>query len=208
MIIDEYKINNIFFGIWRIDETIDQLYAILNKKRHTRDIYLQNIKNGEKLREKLAVRALLKSMLRTDISISYTETGKPILINNDLHISISHTNGYVAVALSTDTTFGIDIEYISDRVTKIKDKFINKEEYIDFEQYETHLLIHWSAKESLYKAINKKGIDFKNSLTIEKFIPQLEGFISAYFISASKKEYTINYSVKPEYVITVAFAKN
>lgn len=209
MIVNSCKLNGIFWGIWKIDESIDQLYTILNSDKYKNDIYLQKIKHTEKLKEKLAVRALLQEMTQKDTTITYTQTGKPILTDTDLNISISHTHQYAAVALSTKQSFGIDIEHICDKVVKIKNKFINQHEYIDPQQNKIHLLLHWSAKEAMYKAINQKGIDFKNDLQIQKFNPEEEKPITAHYIQNQHKHtYQIHFETQSEYVLTLAYAKN
>ena len=64
-----------------------------------------------------------------------------------------------------------------------------------------HLLLHWSAKESLYKILDDEGIEFKKQLFIDHFEPKLNGW-SKFSGKAKEKTYTIHYFVNEEYVIT------
>ena len=209
MLIRKTKTEYILWGIWKIEESIDELYSILNKSVYESDTYLQNIKNKEKLREKLAVRVLLKHLLNSDLKIKYTETGKPILDSSNLQISISHTKSYAAVVISREETIGIDIEKVSDKVEIVKNKFINIHEHICEENKITHLLLHWSAKESIYKALNIKGIDFRNDITLQRFNPLADGSILGWTSNLkTNRDFSVEYIVEDEYVITIAYLKN
>ena len=74
---------------------------------------------------------------------------------------------------------GIDLEYMSHRISRIADRFINKNEKITSspELLRYHLYIHWCAKEALYKICDKKNINFIKNLSIEPFTPDNEGII-------------------------------
>lgn len=209
MLTSKTEENNILCGIWKIEESIQELYSILNNSMYETDTHLQNISNKEILREKLAVRALLKHLLNSDINIEYSETGKPCLKNSNLQISISHTRGYAAVAISVKNNIGIDIEKISDKVEKVRSKFINSNEYISEKNELTHLLLHWSAKESIYKALNQEGVELKEDVSIDHFTPQNSGLMTASTQNlANNMFFEIKYIVCKEYVLTLAYIKN
>jgi 4'-phosphopantetheinyl transferase EntD len=109
--------------------------------------------------EYICERALLKDMMNGRIvNIFHNEDGKPML-NNGLNISISHTRGYIAIILSETKNVGIDIEYVSDRVEKISSRFMREDESADDI---ISLLVHWCAKETLYKLFSSEHLDFMN----------------------------------------------
>lgn len=81
------------------------------------------------------------------------------MLNNGLNISISHTRGYIAIILSETKNVGIDIEYVSDRVEKISSRFMREDESADDI---ISLLVHWCAKETLYKLFSSEHLDFMN----------------------------------------------
>ncbi|MCR5454837.1 MAG: siderophore biosynthesis protein, partial [Bacteroidales bacterium] len=90
----------------------------------------QSFKNDRRRREWLATRLLIKEMLGRYPGISYDGLGAPILSGcSDINISVSHTDVLVAVSLSDKCSVGIDIERITNRVLRIKHKFLNRDEY-------------------------------------------------------------------------------
>ena len=116
-------------------------------------------KSNARRMEYICERALLKDMMNGRIlNIFHNEDGKPIL-NNGLNISISHTRGYIAIILSETKNVGIDIEYVSDRVEKISSRFMREDESADDI---ISLLVHWCAKETLYKLFSSEHLDFMN----------------------------------------------
>ena len=116
-------------------------------------------KSNARRMEYICERALLKDMMNGRIeNIFHNEDGKPML-NNGLNISISHTRGYIAIILSETKNVGIDIEYVSDRVEKIASRFMREDESADDI---ISLLVHWCAKETLYKLFSSEHLDFMN----------------------------------------------
>ena len=117
-------------------------------------------KSKARCMEYVCERALLKEMMNgDDVEIFHNEDGKPLL-NNGFNISISHTRGLVAIILSEKyKNVGIDIEYVSSRVEKIASRFMREDERADDIN---SLLIHWCAKETVYKLFSSEHLDFKN----------------------------------------------
>tara|TARA_X000000950_G_scaffold30947_1_gene33488 strand:- start:171 stop:788 length:618 start_codon:yes stop_codon:yes gene_type:complete len=115
----------------------------------------------------LAARKLLKNE-DSELNIEYDSKGKPFL-NKQKGISISHSNEIVAIGISNEIDFGIDIQYKTDKVFKIQNKFLSGMESkllgkkIDIES----LIKVWSAKESIYKALGKQGVSFLDDLEID-----------------------------------------
>lgn len=89
--------------------------------------------------------------------IGKKDTGQPYLVNHPLlHISISHRNEYVAVALS-EQEVGIDVESFNSNLERAKEYYLNRQERalnLDKED----LLLIWCAKEALYKQLGGVGI--------------------------------------------------
>ena len=78
--------------------------------------------------------------------IEYKPTGKPILSKG--FISISHSHSYIIVAFSKTEPIGIDIELISEKINKVKSKFLHpKDRYVNLKEL-TQL---WTIKEAFYK---------------------------------------------------------
>jgi len=132
------------------------------------EIGLLKIRKEKKSREYfLAVRKLLKNE-DSELTIEYDLKGKPFL-NNQKGISISHSNEMVAIGISNETHFGIDIQYKTDKIFKIKSKFLSKKEskFLGKTDNMEFLIKIWSAKESIFKALGKEGVSFSNDLEID-----------------------------------------
>jgi phosphopantetheinyl transferase len=188
-----------------ISETPDELLAQLEHK----DRYLPALKkmSEHRQREWLSVRVLLKKTVGEEKQILYTETGKPYLADQSYHISISHTKGYVAIALDKEQPVAIDIEHVSPRVEKIRTRFMNEteEKHLSKNHPLIHLLLHWSAKETLFKFLDENDIEFKSQLHIRPFEPVIGAWaaFSAYETrTEEKRSFRIHYLVTEEYVVT------
>ncbi len=104
--------------------------------------------------------------------------GSPYLDDGKNNISISHTKNYAAILLHESAAVGVDIETRSERVIKMPvNSFLIRNILIRTKNCTQ--LLHWSAKESLFKLMNEQGIDFKQHLHIHPFIPGNKGMIAA-----------------------------
>ena len=128
----------------------------------------------------------------------------PYLADHSQQISITHTGEYAAVILHPCHPVGIDIERVSDKVARVKHKFLNKSElaFVDSRSEKTHLALMWSAKEALYKVMGQESVDFINDIIINPFQPYLEGTMTAQeSCTAAHARYTVEYRVYPEFVM-------
>ena len=152
-------------------------------------------KSNARRMEYICERALLKDMMNGKIvKIFHNEDGKPML-NNGLNISISHTRGYIAIILSETKNVGIDIEYVSDRVEKISSRFMREDESADDIM---SLLIHWCAKETLYKLFSSEHLDFMNiKVNIDETVSatNLLNNITVPLFVESTSNYVLTYSM-------------
>ena len=193
-------------GIWKMEETSEEMFSMIdNKELYTTD--LSQLKAEQRKKEWLGTRLLLKDMLGFETTIFHQSSGAPYLSSAlKKNISISHTKGYVAIMLSEGNHLsGIDIEYRSDRVLKVRKRFMNpeEEEFIN-SLYETeHLLICWCAKETLYKIINRQEVDFCRHLHIQPFSYSKNGVFTVYETHSSQRlSFELMFQVKEDYVIT------
>jgi len=129
-------------------------------------------------------------MLGKDTRILYNAENKPFVRGNTHNISISHSNNLTAVLISKDKRVGIDLEFMSGKISKVADKFINEKESItsDPEMNKYHLYLHWCAKEAMYKILDKQDINFRDGLTIAPFIPDEHGFMNGQVLNGSGEE--------------------
>ena len=147
--------------IWEINESLQDLKSkvILSED----SLKLLNQKNSEiQKKQFLAIRNIFKLLSIEDNEVKYDKAGKPVFSQNKT-LSISHSGNYAAVIIS-DHTVGIDIEKISDKAKKIKDKFLQIELNYPQELNNQISLVYWNIKESIYKAVGITGIDFKKNI--------------------------------------------
>ena len=229
-ILRKWEYNGAVCGIWKVTETIDELRSLLTEKSFTPEFF--NYKSPSRQLEFLAVRVLIKELTGLENRILHFESGKPYIEGCKSRISISHTKGYVTVALHPDQEIGIDIEYRSDRVKKVVTRFIgdremslidNKLSLIADEYEKEHAkvniyLLFWSAKETMFKMLDSDGVDFIEHLHINSvLIPGLhsknnvfseldasEGEVEALALknSGNDKNMLIKFYVSQDFVCT------
>ena len=185
--------DSLIWAVWKIDESIDELEEMLG--------YRLADPNPKRKKERSAVRLLLKELLGEDAPIFYKDSGKPYL-KNGFHLSISHTRNYVSVSLSKSRSTGIDIEMISDKILRVKKKFISEKEYIDPQNEAMHLLIHWSAKEALYKITDREIECLKSDSILSPFSPQRSGQIMI-TDTRNQEEYQGEYLIDSDFALVV-----
>ncbi len=193
------------YAVWKIDENIDQLLSILELS--VEDLArFQSLRSVSRQKEWLSTRALLNQSLGYAAQIDYKSNGAPYLSeSSQFSLSISHTKGYAAILLQKDRPAGIDIEFKSDRVKKIRSRFMSEEESQNINQaYEVdHLLLYWCAKEALFKMIGQQDVDFIRHLHIEPFVFARKGVLTAIESRTEKKEkYQLGFRVEDDYVMT------
>ena len=169
------------------------------------DIDLIKIRKGKNSREYfLAVRKLLENE-DPELTIDYNLKGKPFL-NKQKGISISHSNEIVAIGISNEIDFGIDVQFKTDKVFKIQNKFLSEKEskFLGKKNDLESLIKVWSAKESIFKALGKEGVSFSNDLEIET-INEKDFFRSGYYRKGNFKiKFDLDFLCMEEYIVCYA----
>ena len=155
----------------------------------------------------IIARALLRKVLASQlqlpsqkISIAYSINGKPHLPDYpNLKFNISHTDGAIAIAISSDLNIGVDIEH-QDR----KFEFHRLEDFLYSESEQTRgeesFLKVWTIKEAIMKA---KGIGLSQPLnTIELSTLENGHLIVLTTPWDSRPNWTVNSKIMHEYIIS------
>lgn len=199
------KTNDIQWAVWKMEESLDTLLALLPEARRIScEQELNRFVSERRKMEWTSVRVLLYSMLQEDKEIAYSSEGKPYLADHSFFISISHTKGYVAVILSSQAPVGIDIEQYGQRVHRVADRYIRPDEQAGAYKDDTvwGLLLHWSAKEAIFKRMENADADLRK-LRLTHFVPQEEGMFQVQeFVTEQQKLYTTGYRIHPDFVLT------
>ena len=119
-------------------------------------------------------------------AIEIAETRKPFLPTAQYQFSISHCADFAAAIVSKNQAVGIDIEMITERVHKIKHKYLHAIEQAFVNDYpiekQTALLtLLWSAKEAMFKWWGRGDIDFSEAMQIQSFELKESGVLHARF---------------------------
>lgn len=144
--------SDVMLGIWKVEENVTM---VLSRFPHLQ-IVANKFHNPVVCREKLAHYSLLYAMIgKCNEVIAHDENGKPMI--SGWNISISDSNGYVAILLAKKGRVGVDIEYYSDRVSRIASRFVRPDE--DSSSVKV-LLLNWTVKEAIYKYYSEQHLDF------------------------------------------------
>ena len=134
--------------------------------------------------------------------IRIADTKKPFLPNEAYHFSISHCGDYAAVIVSSLNRVGTDVEIVSEKVFRIKDKFLSHSEQLmlgrmynsEFRIQNSELFtLCWSIKEAMFKWYGLGKVDFKEHMRIDKIAVHSNEFIAHCIF---KKETAVNIIVK------------
>jgi 4'-phosphopantetheinyl transferase len=203
LIFKEQFIDDCKIGIWEIKENYEELikgvHLFPGEKQR-----LDGFRSDARKTEFLSVRTLLKTLINTSGPIQYNERSKPYLEHCPYNLSISHSQNITAIMVSKTKKIGIDLEFMSHKITRVQHKFINEQEYItkDPSRSSYHLYIHWCAKEALYKICDKQDINFRQNLTIEPFEPKEFGIITGWVDNIHwHDKFILNYFTINNYVV-------
>ena len=105
----------------------------------------QRFASAKRRSEWLSVRVLLHEALGPDVRLVYDKTGKPRIEGAPLHVSVSHSGPYAAIALSPSPV-GLDIELAAARAERMKARFATEAELRHLAPVDI-----WCAKEAVYK---------------------------------------------------------
>ena len=164
--IDESK-DNYKFAIWKRDESIS--YFLENMSLDLQEISQIYGLLHTRILEWLSSRYLLKLILGKDNTFVFLKDqfGKPYISGSSKFVTLSHSGKWIAAAVS-DLPVGIDIEKLSNKVVKVKDKFVSDLDVLKNEGEEEEIFLSrlWTIKEAVYKAYGKKELIFKDQIRL------------------------------------------
>jgi len=129
--------------------------------------------------------------------IQIADSKKPLFPNEEFHFSVSHCGDFAAAIVSENELVGIDVELITAKVERIKNKFLSENEmHLLPVNNAKFLTVCWSAKEAIYKWYGKGQVDFKSNIFIDHFIfQQEEGFMKAHFEKQERTDLTVEFKL-------------
>lgn len=199
------------WGVWKVTESLEELRMLLAASLPY-DEELEALKSPSRRMEYVAVRVLLKELLGREVRILHESSGKPFLEDGSCKITVSHTKGYVAVGLHGSSEPGMDIEQRTGKVCRVRSRFVRSDEMqatanASAADKLSWLLLHWSAKETLYKLINREEVDFLKHMRVSAFSLQLSGtFEAEEYRTPQRCVFMVSYWLHPDFVCTWSVA--
>ena len=213
--------SDVRLATWKATESATDLYARYPMLTPLRPVFSQLYKSESRHKEALIEHILLfllynrptvsdtKAELalhtatienqQEAILLNHHDDGSPYLSNGH-YISISHTKELVTVIVSTHHAVAIDVEYQSDRVARIAPKLLRPDETASSI---LHLLLHWCAKETLYKLLSAQHLGL-NQMRIQAITGNnTEGQIEIENL-VQQQVFTLCYKIKLPYIMAYA----
>lgn len=218
---------NVFLGLWQTTETVDEFFGTYGFLEPYRQHVETSFKNDGRKKEFLAIHALLHEMLaicgkphgarrstalqgQSEAShgspvadapmIGHAASGQPLL--RGYHVGVTHTKGYAALMLSKSCDVACDIEHFSDRVERIKSKFLRRDEKADDLD---SLLVHWCGKETVYKLFPEDNLQF-SQMRVGPFSTMSDWACEVENMKRGEKV-RVDFELTMQFVLTYAFRK-
>ncbi len=156
--------------IWKIQETEKELSNNIFLNQHSLE-RIGRMKSEMHRKGFLSIRHLMAEAGYKDSDMYYDAIGKPHL-NDGNKISITHSNHFTGIIISSTNDVGIDIEKQREKILRIAHKFTPQKEYRTIANTEAlirKLTIVWGCKESLYKIYAQEGLSFLKDIIINNF---------------------------------------
>lgn len=194
------------WAICRFEESFSELTALCDDDSLVA-YALENFGSEKRRCEWLAARILIRKLAGNRAEVLYSPEGKPMLADGSRFLSISHTAGYVAVALHSKYNVGVDVETIGAKVQRLYKRFLGADEVaaLDRSNETVAMLLHWSAKESFYKIVGNRGGSYAANFSVSPFTVGEAGSFSISYTADGRliKKLPVTYIVGVDYVFTL-----
>ena len=205
-----YLSNNTKLYLWKITEELTELLQDVRLKDSS-ILRLESMKSESHRKGFLAVRKLLQHIDYNDFDLYYDIFGKPNLkpqgcAIKDMHISISHSNEFSAIAIS-EKNIGIDMEILKEKILRIAPKFMNPMhlEGLNEDDKIKKATVIWGIKEAIFKIKNEKGISFPNHIFEDDFKLEDKKTMATLKFNGKEERFTVEFNVEEDYIFVCAF---
>jgi 4'-phosphopantetheinyl transferase len=197
---------NCIITLWKIEEDADFFLKYLDIKEENLETCsnaTHPIKQLEWLASRTCVKYTVELLEHNYQGIGKDEHNNPYLSEIQGFVSLSHTSNYAVAIVGLEEEVGIDIEKISNKLSRVAHKFLSEPERLHAGNDLLRMCIYWCAKESLYKWYGKKNLSFKENIYIEPFEGKPTIVIGEIFIDGIlKTEHRLEVFYIEDYVVT------
>ncbi len=193
--IKKIEVENGILGIWEIAESASSLLIDFQFSEDEKAEYDKFIIEKRRV-EYLATRLLIQKLLTDKSEITHEKSGRPIIINSNQNISISHSAELVVIFISNDSV-GIDVENVTRNIDKVTHRFLHHKEMDWAEKSENHQIakiLLWCAKEAIFKCSKQAGVQFDTQIFIPPFeIEKTDCFIGKLICEKGSENFNLRY---------------
>jgi len=193
------KKTDYIYGIWKITESLNDLYKQIDFKNHEQNGLEKNHKSLRK-KQSISAKIILNKITNKKVDVLYNKHGAPFSTNFK-NISISHSNK-LSMALISNHDIGIDIQLRSQKVSQIQSKFINQNDINSCFDLEDFLHHTWCSKEAIYKTLNGEPCSFKKDICIKNLTS--EQSFGLYEKEKNRINFKIYHELFEDYFISIA----
>lgn len=178
--------------LWQQSEGIDEMLDMFRRL----DVPLPSGLDccEKRVGEKLVEALLLHRIFGGGVTLGHSAEGAPVVNVEGVHISISHTCGWVGVARNDHHRIGFDIEQCCDRVLRVRERFLNKTELQEIPACDVQEnTLAWTAKEAIYKLYGgERGPSLCNDYAVGKCVQVINrGYILRPAMAAPQRTFDL-----------------
>jgi 4'-phosphopantetheinyl transferase EntD len=180
--------------LWKVTEPEDELSQGISLTPHCQN-RMDGMKSELHRRAFLSIRHLMAEAGYVDDDLYYDEKGKPHLRDGN-KISITHSNHFTGIVISSEREVGIDIEKQREKILRIAHKFTPLEEYKTIANTDAlirKLTLVWGAKEALYKIYAEPRLSFLHHIDVQDFSFEDEGTTAEILYHGDESHYKIKF---------------
>lgn len=185
-------------GLWKIEESLDDFSTC-----DVFDSVCAAYANDKRRLEILCTYALLWHMTGDHtLRIAHDASGAPHLCGVEAsaalpRLGISHTTGWVAVILGYGCRVAVDIERVSNRVSRVAAKFLRSDE--PFDDVDSQM-VAWCAKETVYKLLSEFKLVF-DDMRVSRPGQEAQGCLDVDVMRDGHESVVAHFSRNAEYVL-------
>ena len=168
---------------------------------------VDNIRSESRKHEIIITTLLVRQLFGSNCELKHRPSGAPYLecgAEVVPEISISHCAGLVAVADSKNPV-GVDVEIVEERVARVRERVFSDEELRYMGSSLVASTIAWTAKEALYKLVQKEGLGFRGDIALDLRSVDVEQKHNLFSATVLGHSYRLESFLLEDKVLTVAY---
>jgi 4'-phosphopantetheinyl transferase len=187
-----------YIKVWQINESAE-FFAQFPKdwSMPPQKAHIQTKKHLESLAARFCLWQLMQALELSDWTLLQDDRNRPYIEHPEWHVSISHSFPFATACISKKQLTGIDLEKRGRKIQTIAPRFLNSVELNSWQADDLMLTLAWSAKESIYKACQIKGLSLQKEMQLNMNQGNMTGQVYA------KEPFPVYYEIFEDFVLTL-----